>query len=601
MSSMLEQAILDAKELKEAAIRNAQQALIEKYSGEFENEVEKLLEQVDPMAPAATTPVDPALNAPVPAAGAPTMPGMPVSGMLPVDPEKAKADTDNKSSIFDKLNFAFKDGEVIEDKVYPTGVVEIDLDSLSEFSFSKNKETPEQMALQELKNLSKKKKIKEGKSDTSGSKFPYDSSDTSDDEDLDFEDEEDFDEDDLDFEDEDEFEEDEDFSDLDDDELEDDELEDDDEFEDDSDDDLDDDFEDDSDDDLDDDFEDDSDDDLDDDFEDEDDLGDLSDDEDEETDIDDGGFELDIEDEDFDIDFEDGDSEDEEEFSMDFDTDEEDLEFEDDGEEGDEDFEDEELEESEHTEDGMKLTKREALKLQNVADRIASVIEKADGPIKSRLQSSYRELMDIVGTDPAKKPSGKKEKMEESIRLDWKRNGPRSPQNGMFREEAEHDYELEQLQAQIEELEQDTDFLKESNEKLKNGLKESIGMLQTSQSENKKLNKKIKDFKQSLQESRLMNYRLLYTNKALTDASLNERQKNRIAESISEAKTAEEVKLLYETLYSTMREGNVRSTPKSLSEAVERRSSNLLLRGTQAEPKKQDSHVERMQRLAGLK
>ena len=558
---MLEQAILDAKELKEAAIRNAQQALIEKYSGEFENEIEKLLEQVDPAAPAATAPVDPALTAGAPVAGVPAMPGMATAGLSPVDPEKAKADTDNKSSIFDKLNFAFKDGEVIEDKIYPTGVVEIDLDSLSEFSFSKNKETPEQMALQELKALTKKrKKINERKeeleddSDDEGSSgsFPYDADDS---------DEDDFDEDNLEFEDEDEFEEDEDFDDLDDDgDLDDDELDDDEDFEDD---------------------EEFSDDDVDGD----DDLGDLSDEDD---------FELDIEDEEF---------EDDEEFSMDFDTDEEDLDFEDDESEDDE-FEDDELEESEQTNDGVKLSKKEILKLRNVADRIASVIEKTDGPVKSRLQSSYRELLNIAGEEKSGKPvakSGKKEKMEEAIKLDWKRSGPRSPQNGMFHAEAEHDYELEQLQAQIEELEQDTEFLKESNKKLKSGLKESINMLQTSQTENKNLNKKIKDFKQNLNESRLMNYRLLYTNKALTDASLNERQKNRIAESISEAKTAEEVKLLYETLYSTMREGNTRSTPKSLSEAVERRSSNILLRGTQAEPKKQDGYSERMKRLAGLK
>ena len=50
MSSMLEQAILDAKELKEAAIKNAQQSLIEKYSGEFEGEIERLLEQAAPAA-----------------------------------------------------------------------------------------------------------------------------------------------------------------------------------------------------------------------------------------------------------------------------------------------------------------------------------------------------------------------------------------------------------------------------------------------------------------------------------------------------------------------------------------------------------------------
>jgi hypothetical protein len=97
-----------------------------------------------------------------------------------------------------------------------------------------------------------------------------------------------------------------------------------------------------------------------------------------------------------------------------------------------------------------------------------------------------------------------------------------------------------------------------------------------------------------------LNYKLLYTNKALSDSSLNGQQKNKIAESIDGAKTAEEVKLLYETLKSTMRDGTSRSTPKSLSEAVERRSSSLLLRGTRAEPKKQDDIAERMKRLAGL-
>ena len=35
MSSMLEQAILDAKDLKEASLRSAQQTIIEKYSKEY--------------------------------------------------------------------------------------------------------------------------------------------------------------------------------------------------------------------------------------------------------------------------------------------------------------------------------------------------------------------------------------------------------------------------------------------------------------------------------------------------------------------------------------------------------------------------------------
>jgi hypothetical protein len=48
MSSMLEQAIIDAKALKEAAIKNAESTIVEKYAGEVRQAVEKLLEQ-DPL------------------------------------------------------------------------------------------------------------------------------------------------------------------------------------------------------------------------------------------------------------------------------------------------------------------------------------------------------------------------------------------------------------------------------------------------------------------------------------------------------------------------------------------------------------------------
>ena len=48
MSSMLEQAIIDAKALKEAALKNAEQAVIDKYSTEIKAAVEELLEGNEP-------------------------------------------------------------------------------------------------------------------------------------------------------------------------------------------------------------------------------------------------------------------------------------------------------------------------------------------------------------------------------------------------------------------------------------------------------------------------------------------------------------------------------------------------------------------------
>jgi hypothetical protein len=47
MSSLFEKAIADAKELKETALKNAEQLIIEKYSTELKEAVENLLEQED--------------------------------------------------------------------------------------------------------------------------------------------------------------------------------------------------------------------------------------------------------------------------------------------------------------------------------------------------------------------------------------------------------------------------------------------------------------------------------------------------------------------------------------------------------------------------
>ena len=49
MSTMLEQAIVDAKALREAAVKSAEAAIVEKYNDEVKDAVSKLLEQDDEM------------------------------------------------------------------------------------------------------------------------------------------------------------------------------------------------------------------------------------------------------------------------------------------------------------------------------------------------------------------------------------------------------------------------------------------------------------------------------------------------------------------------------------------------------------------------
>ena len=61
MSNLLERAIIDAKALKEAALKSAEQLVIEKYSEEVKTAMDKIIEQEDPMA-AADPMADPAAD-----------------------------------------------------------------------------------------------------------------------------------------------------------------------------------------------------------------------------------------------------------------------------------------------------------------------------------------------------------------------------------------------------------------------------------------------------------------------------------------------------------------------------------------------------------
>jgi len=116
--------------------------------------------------------------------------------------------------------------------------------------------------------------------------------------------------------------------------------------------------------------------------------------------------------------------------------------------------------------------------------------------------------------------------------------------------------------------------------------------------ENKKLKELIYALKGKLDESILSNAKLLYTNQTLTSASLNERQKNRIVESIQNADSVEEAKVIFETLQGAV--GTPSRGPKSLSEAIKRPSTTVPRR--RGENSKRESIAkDRFQTLAGIK
>ena len=93
--------------------------------------------------------------------------------------------------------------------------------------------------------------------------------------------------------------------------------------------------------------------------------------------------------------------------------------------------------------------------------------------------------------------------------------------------------------------------------------------------ENQNLKNLLEQVKNKLEEINLQNARLLYANRVLGDSSLNEQQKNKVAELVANARSVEEAKMVFETLQKTMA-GIQKKSPQSLSEAVTKRSSVIL-------------------------
>lgn len=147
-----------------------------------------------------------------------------------------------------------------------------------------------------------------------------------------------------------------------------------------------------------------------------------------------------------------------------------------------------------------------------------------------------------------------------------------------------------EAQEEIKVLKQALGNIKKDYAQISEGYKEA-------KSKNKRLVDAVSSLKDKLEEVNLTNARLFYTNRVLNSDSLNERQKDRIAEAISESRSVNEAKIVYETLQNAVGSSS-RKTPKSLSEAINRTSPLVARRKS---PSSADtSAVQRMQRLAGI-
>jgi len=174
--------------------------------------------------------------------------------------------------------------------------------------------------------------------------------------------------------------------------------------------------------------------------------------------------------------------------------------------------------------------------------------------------------------------------------------------------------ELKLAEEELLALEQDT-HVREERDALRKAVAELSTVKESHEKINTKLMKKVKrstelaerlkDAVEQLQEKlgrvNLANAKLLYQNKALDSVSLNERQKQALAEAVSNAETIEEAKVIFETLQNTVGSTSRKSQPNSLSEAVQRSSSVILsARKENSSEQKTDPTLNRWKFLAGI-
>jgi hypothetical protein len=159
-----------------------------------------------------------------------------------------------------------------------------------------------------------------------------------------------------------------------------------------------------------------------------------------------------------------------------------------------------------------------------------------------------------------------------------------------------------EYQQEMELAKRESTKIKEENEELEAKIKDLQESVDSYETKNKELYSAVRQLKNKLEESMLSNAKLIYSNRILSDASLNERQKIKIVEAIAQAKSKDEAKSLCETLKATV--GSTKDNgPKSLSESVQRKSnlSNILQRSKRnINENKDHGFADRMKALAGI-
>ena len=167
----------------------------------------------------------------------------------------------------------------------------------------------------------------------------------------------------------------------------------------------------------------------------------------------------------------------------------------------------------------------------------------------------------------------------------------------------EENEEAKELRKKVQELE-------ESLKKEVNAKNKAKSLVEKISKKNSKLEEKndsilstAKKLEEKLTEVNVTNAKLLYTNRILSDDSLNERQKNKIVAALKKTNSFDEAKTIYETLKNAVAGSSRNQDPeaKSLNEAMSGRMSPFLVRERRNDKRKENVVADRFKKLAGIK
>jgi len=192
--------------------------------------------------------------------------------------------------------------------------------------------------------------------------------------------------------------------------------------------------------------------------------------------------------------------------------------------------------------------------------------------------------------------------IEEILKVDLE-NVPRGHLGTTHPTRPEQVYAVEVAAAKAEDT-QDAEANEEFDKALKKivNLEEQVKSLKSHKNrlvkEHNELKSVARQVSDKLTELNTANVKLVYQNRILESHSLNERQKEKLVEAVSNANSTEEAKVIYETLQDSL-SSKGQNAPKNLNEAVSK-NNRLVLKSNRKETQVSDSATERMKKLAGI-